>query len=235
MSCLLKLSFVVIDTERQSQSPAPSWSRFSHRQVLDCLKGYISSAILVILMCLYQTTLLIPRTLLSLLQGLKWLLGLVPFPDHSWQKLGKEFHFTHINCLFKVDYCMSAFSSKIVSKQLCLMARAKKRGSIFQQQKVSDFFHSTFHCKAFRRKQNPRSGYSGFRSITGYAFPHKNGLVRTRTNLFFPSLADLARWILGIVIYLFCCSPTNGDGLFLTSAQRLAIPIMEQTQELHTK
>lgn len=149
-------------------------------------------------------------------------MGLVPFPDHSWQKLVEEFHLTHFNCLFKVDYCMSAFSSKTTFKQLCLMARVKKRGSIFQQQKVSDFFHFTFHCKTFRRKQNPRSGYSGFRSITGYAFPHKNGLVRTRTYLFPPSLADLARWILGIVVSLFCYSPTNGDGLFLTSAQKIS-------------
>lgn len=67
-------------------------------------------------------------------------MGLVLFPDLSWQKFVKEFHLIHSNCLFEVDYCMSAFSSKTVSKQLCLMARVRKRGSIFQQQRVSDFF-----------------------------------------------------------------------------------------------
>lgn len=91
-------------------------------------------------MSLHLTTLLIPRTLLALFKGLKWLMGLVQFPDLSWQKLVKEFHLTHSNCLFEDDYCTSAFSSKTISKQLCRMVSVRKRGSIFQQQRVSDFF-----------------------------------------------------------------------------------------------
>lgn len=149
MSFPFKLNFIGIDREIQSQSSAPSRSRFFY--ILVCTEGIHK------LCHSGHTHVPVPNNTVDSKNIVNPFLrtevacgtGTTP-----WLLLAKTCEWVSPPSFqLSVWSCRSAFSSKTIFKQLCSVARVRKRGSIFQQQRASDFCHSAFHCKGFRRER----------------------------------------------------------------------------------